>query len=102
MDVRGPADGHDANNLSRVRRELLRFETHEAQSGPKSQQLSRVNSHAEASTEIVQLVQQLQALPEVRAELVTQAIAKLRAGEFSTRESAEATAQAVLRTQTAE
>ena len=92
MDVRGPTDSHDANNqLSQVR-ERLRYEAAE---GTPAAKLAGSSS---PQSEIQQLTQQLQAVPEVRAELVAATVAKLREGHFSTRESAERTAEAVLRT----
>jgi hypothetical protein len=98
MDVRGPAESHDPNNnsVSQVRRELLRYESADEASSshrPKSQFIE----HASAP-EINRLAQQLKALPEVREELVTQVVAKLRDGHYSTRKSAEKTAEAILRT----
>jgi len=99
MDVRGPAESHDANNnMSQVRREPLRFESAEGVPNSKPPQFT---SHS-AAPEIVRLAQTLKALPEVREELVTQTIAKLRAGEYSSRKSAERTAEAVLGAQSTE
>ena len=94
MDVRGPADSHDVNkHLAQVRREL-RFESAEASPNSKPSQFS---TRAE-SPEIVQLTQQLKSLTEVREELVAQTVAKLREGHYSTRKSAEKTAEAILST----
>ena len=93
MDVRGPADSHDANSkLSQVRR--VRYES--AQLIPSSKSPTFM-PHSEAP-EIAGLTEQLKALPEVREELVAQTIAKLREGHFSTRRSAERTAEAILGT----
>ena len=98
MDVRGPADGQDVpRNVSPTRRELLRDELTAAAS-PKSSALS--DGQQDFAPEIPRLVQQLRALPEVRAELVAAAARKLKAGHYSTRESAEKTAEAILRTLT--
>lgn len=95
MDVRGPAESHDANNqMSRVRLEPVRYESAETVSNTKSHLFT---PHSEAP-EIVGLTQQLKAMPEVREELVTEMIAKLREGHFSTRKSAERTAAAILGT----
>ena len=93
MDVRGPADSHDANSkMSQVRR--VRYES--AQLIPSSKSPTFM-PHSEAP-EIAGLTEQLKALPEVREELVAQTIAKLREGHFSTRRSAERTAEAILGT----
>lgn len=95
MDVRGSTDSHEANNkLSQLRQEILRFEAAE---GPPDAKGTQSQLSVDGS-EIVQLLQQLKAMPEVRAELVELAVTKLREGHFSTRESAERTAEAVLRT----
>jgi hypothetical protein len=98
MDVRGTADSHDpnSNSVSQVRREVLRYESAEEATGAH-----HAKSHIiERSTapEILDLVQQLKVLPEVREELVTEAGAKLRDGHYSTRKNAEKTAEAILRT----
>lgn len=99
MDVRGSTDSHEANNkLSQLRQEILRFEAAEGTPDAKS-----TSSKASVDdSEIVRLLQQLKAVPEVRAELVALSVAKLREGHFSTRESAERTAEAVLRTMSKE
>ena len=95
MDVRGPANSHDANNkMSQVKRGHVRYES--AESTPTSK-TPAFTPHSEAP-EIVGLTQKLRAVPEVREELVTQTIAKLREGHFSTRKSAERTAEAILGT----
>lgn len=94
MDIRGPADRHNANNqLSQVQRELVRFESEGESPAAKGPQFPM---HS-ATPEIAALVRELQALPEVREELVQQTIEKLRDGQYSTRASAEQTAEAVLR-----
>lgn len=96
MDVRGPADGQDVPpKVSRTRLELLRDELRDG-SHPQSH-ASPFVAHATAP-EILQLVQKLRELPEVRGELVAEAAVKLREGQLSTRESAERTAEAILRT----
>lgn len=94
MDVRGPADPQNANNqLSQVQRDQVRYESAENSPNSKGPNFSL---HT-AAPEIVQLVRELKEFPEVREELVQQTIAKLRDGQYSTRESAEQTAEAVLR-----
>lgn len=94
MDIRGPADRQNANNhLSQVQRELVRLEPAAESPSSKGPQFAL---HT-AAPEIVQLVRELKALPEVREELVQQTISNLRDGHYSTRESAEQTADAVLR-----
>lgn len=94
MDIRGSADRQNANNqLSQVQRELVRIETEGESPATKGPQFP-VRT---AAREIAQLVRDLQALPEVREELVQETISKLRDGHYSTRESAEQTADAVLR-----
>lgn len=92
MDVRGPAESHDANNNISQVRGSVRFES--AESSPSSKP-PMFTTHVE-SPGIVRLTQQLKELPEVREELVAQTIAKLREGYFSTPESAERTAEAIL------
>ena len=92
MDVRGPANSHDANSkMSQVNRGHVRYETAESPSSKTPQ----FTPHSEAP-EIAVLTQQLKAVPEVREELITQTIAKLRQGQLSTRKSAERTAEAIL------
>lgn len=92
MDIRGPLGGGDAkDNLSHIRPEPIRHEAHSL-NGPN---LSDVKSQTPES-EINELVNNLKQVPEVREELVTQTIAKLRDGELLTRASAEKTAQAIL------
>lgn len=94
MDIRGPADQRDANNhLSQLQREIVRIEPGgESPSAPGPQ----FSSHT-AAPEIAQYLRELKALPEVREELVQETISKLREGQYSTRQSAEQTAEAVLR-----
>ena len=94
MDVRGPADSHDVNDkVSQLRQKLMRIETAAAAQSPNPHHFAE----NPAATETVRLIQKLKAVPEVREELVTQTIAKLREGYYSTRKSAEETAEAVLR-----
>lgn len=95
MDVRGPAESHDANNnLSQVRRGPLRFESAD---GMPNSKLPQFTPHTTAP-EIVRLTETLKDIPEVREELVARIIEKLRAGEYSSRRSAERTAEAILGT----
>ena len=94
MDVRGPADSHDKNNISHVRQQNLHFDSAEPLPGSSALPFT---THSQAR-EIVGLTEQLKALPEVREELVSQALLKLREGHFSTKESAERTAEAILGT----
>lgn len=99
MDVRGPADSHDANDkFSQVRQKLMRIEAADSSRNSKPHQLAE----NPAKTETARLIQELQALPEVREELVTLTMAKLRAGYYSSRKSAEETAEAILRASKAE
>lgn len=93
MDVRGPIDGEANGNLSHLRNESVRHESHSL-NGPK---VSSATSRAPES-EISQLVERLKSVPEVREELVAQTISKLRSGELLTRESAERTAKAIFDT----
>ena len=94
MDIRGPADRPGANNhLSQLQREIVRIESEGGSPSAKGPQFA---SHTTAP-EIAQLVRELKALPEVREEIVQETISKLREGQYSTRESAEQTAEAVLR-----
>lgn len=79
--------------MSKVQREQVRIEAEGESPISKGPQIPLRTS----SSEVDQLVSELRALPEVREELVQQTIQKLRDGEYSTRESAEQTADAVLR-----
>lgn len=97
MDVKGPADSHDfGSNVSPRRRELLRKELAEA--SPKNSYASRYAE--DATPEVHHLTRQLRAIPEVRTEAIAVAREKLLGEYFSTRASAERTAEAILQTLT--
>ncbi len=94
MDIRGPADRPTPNNqLSQLQREIVRIESEPESTPAKGPQFT---SHA-AAPQIARLVRELKALPEVREDLVQETISKLRDGHYSSRDSAEQTAEAVLR-----
>ena len=97
MDVKGPADSHDiGSNVSPRRREQLRNQLAEA----SHKNLYTPRYAENATPEVHHLTQKLRAIPEVRAEAVALARQKLLEEYFSTRESAERTAEAILRTLT--
>ena len=94
MDVRGPTDRNGASSESSpLHGERIRHESAQdvlASKGPK------VSVRITAS-ELVQLVRQLKELPEVREDVVKETIVKMRDGQYATRESAEQTAEAIMR-----
>lgn len=93
MDVRGTPDRTEANNkLSQLNRDQIRIES--AEGKPKAKGLQVTPS--DATSEVARLLQELRALPEVREEIVQTAIQKLQSGDYSNRESAEQTAEAIL------
>ena len=96
MDVRGPTNRHGAHNhLSPVNRESLRPQGAGETTAPHVTTPGIVGA---SGSEANRLVRELQQLPEVREEMVQAAIAKLRRGDFDKRESAERTAEAILKT----
>ena len=78
MDIRGPADRPDPNNqLTQLQREIVRIEQEGDSPLAKGPQFT---SHV-AAPQIVGMVRELKALPEVREELVQETISKMRDGQ---------------------
>ena len=91
MDVRGPTEGDANGQLSHLRNQPIR---HEAHSGPQMNVTPGKSPHT--ASEISQLVEELQSVPEVREELVARMVEKLQNNELITRSSAEQAARAIL------
>ena len=97
MDVRGPTDSHNANGNKLPHVNQIRIE-----SGSEVRPKASSFTTSSAESEVVTLLQQLKEIPEVREELVAEMVTKLSDGYFSTRESAEKTAEAILGIQSRE
>ena len=94
MDVRGPTNQNGPRNqISPAKRGAVRVEGAEQSvpAPPSSPPLRATES------ETTRLIRELQQLPEIREEMVEISISKLRSGELLERDSAERTAEAILR-----
>ena len=91
MDVGGPSR-NDAK-LDGNRMDVVRLDGNE-----ESPSKASVPTPSAIENDVLELVHRLRQLPEVREEIVQASIAKLSRGEFTNRESAERTAEAILKT----
>ena len=97
MDVRGPAGNQHLGpqNLSQLREHATKPEPSQVTSRSGSVAGDEELRHIR-SPEIERLAARIQQLPEVREDLVNQALTRLSSGEYGSRNAAEQTASAIL------